>query len=130
MRVIDRWYFRVVRDSKTSDRNSGRRFDETLYVTTKDLIKMQEEQENRCYYCQKFMDWISRRGVHGLTLERLNNDLPHHRTNCVLCCKSCNSQKMTPEQGVLKRTASLEKYYLHEDDYRTNFTNRRCSLIT
>ena len=103
MRVNDRWYFRAVRDSKTSDRNAGRLFNDEEYIKTLDLIDMQETQENRCYYCQKFMDWISRRGINGLTVERLNNALPHYTSNCVLACKSCNSKKYDRNRGLLTR---------------------------
>jgi len=128
MRVNDRWYFRAVRDSKTSDRNAGRLFNNEEYITTLALIDMQQKQKNKCYYCQKFMDWISRRGINGLTVERLNNDLPHHTTNCVLACKSCNSKKLTRAQGLLKRSLHLAYHYIYDFDMPQ--TQRRCSFVT
>ena len=102
----DRWYNRIVRDSKYNDRQRGRLIDPTIeYINSKTLIEFQNTQENRCYYCAVQMNWLQRRkGKIGLTLEREKNHLPHYKSNCLgLCCKRCNCRRFTHDQGLLMR---------------------------
>ena len=129
MRVQDRWYYRIIRDSKTSDRLAKRTIEyPDKYVTTLDLVKMQEAQRNRCNYCHVFMYWMQRRkGKTGLTLERFNNALPHYADNCCLACKKCNSQKLDREKGLLKKYFCL--WYNKTFGIKIKCTPRRCSYI-
>ena len=123
MRKADRWYNRIVRDSKHNDKRQGREIKPTLpYIDTNTLLEFQQLQQNKCYYCQCEMNWMERRSSkNGLTLERDNNALPHYKTNCVgLCCKSCNSKKYSTDKGLLKRyfckwrDLALGIHYKHE----------------
>lgn len=108
----DRWYNRIVRDSRYNDRKAGRVIDPTRkFISTKRLFTLQENQANLCYYCQANMAHTNRRSnPNGLTLERLNNGYPHYEDNCVLCCKSCNSKRYSREVGLLKRYFSIWKH--------------------
>ena len=97
-----RWYKRIVRDSKYNDSKRKRPTDGDTYITTKDLIVLQNKQQNKCFWCGIFMNWLERRSnKDGLTLERLNNRVPHLRENCVLACKSCNSKRYDKESRLL-----------------------------
>ena len=129
MRKNDRWMYRIVRDSKSSDYKADRLFTPEEYITTQHLIDMQEAQHNRCYYCDCFMNWLERRtDKAGLTCERKRNDIAHLASNVVLCCKSCNSKNYNYRKGLLKRYFSL--WFNHTFDIRAPRTNRRCSFIT
>ena len=102
----DKWYNRIVRDSRYNDGRMKREIDpQQQYIDTPTLLGFQSEQENKCYYCQVMMNWLQRRsGKNGLTLERTNNDLPHYTSNCTgLVCKSCNSKKYSRTRGLLLR---------------------------
>jgi hypothetical protein len=46
----------------------------------------------KCYYCFRECDMIpkSKYNSAGLTLERLDNTLPHTYLNCVIACLGCN----------------------------------------
>ena len=106
MRTSDRWYNRIVRDSRYNDRVAGRTIDPNIqYITTAHLLEFQNAQSNRCYYCDVPLNWMRRRDrKNGLTLERSDNNLPHYVHNCVgLCCKSCNSKRMPHHLGLLRR---------------------------
>ena len=60
------------------------------------------------------LNWLERRSCkNGLTLERLDNRLPHYRYNCVLACKSCNSKRFDRDTGILKRYFSIWKNITH-----------------
>jgi hypothetical protein len=125
----DRWMFRIVRDCKASDLKANREYAPENFINTKYLEYLQEKQCNLCFYCECFMDWIERRKTKtGLTCERRNNNLPHEKNNCVLCCKSCNSKKYSYEKGLMKRHFS--KWYNRTFNIVPPRTNRRCSYIT
>ena len=112
MRTADRWYNRIVRDSRYNDRIRKRFIDPTIpFIDSKTLFKMQNSQQNRCYYCQVQMEWLERRSnKKGLTVERADNSQPHYIRNCLgLACKSCNSKRFDQETGLLKRYFSKWK---------------------
>ena len=111
MRVSDRWYKRIVRDSRYNDRKAGRVIDPTCkFISTARLFALQAKQSNRCYYCQTNMALTNRRSnPSGLTLERLDTIYPHYSSNCVLCCKRCNSKRYCRDIGLLKRYFSIWK---------------------
>ena len=104
-RESDNWYRRIVRDSRYNDRKAKRQIDPTIpYISTSDLLELQNTQQNKCYYCWLDMSWMERsRNPRGLTLERLNNRLPHYKSNCVLACKRCNCKRYSPHHGLLLR---------------------------
>jgi hypothetical protein len=130
MRIQDRWYNRIPRDSKQSDIKAHRPFDPAKFITTSQLKALQIKQENICFHCEGFMDWIERRGTkNGLTVERLDNRYPHHVDNVVLCCKSCNSQKLNEKKHLLKKY--FRRWYHKVFTVRPNLqSQRRCSFIT
>jgi hypothetical protein len=105
MRTSDRWFARIPRDSRYNDGKAGRTINPTIpFIDTEYLFVLQNKQQNRCYYCAENMSWTERRkNLLGLTLERLDNDLPHYKNNCVLACKQCNSKRYSRETGLLTR---------------------------
>ena len=112
MRESDKWFNRIVRDSRYNDRRQDRYISpEHEYIDTETLLFLQQHQQNKCYYCQCQMNWLERRiSKNGLTVERQNNDLPHYKSNCVgLCCKSCNSKRYSREHGLLLRYFTIWK---------------------
>ena len=111
MRKNDRWFHRIVRDSKTNDLKKRTIDPDIPYIDAEFLKNLQTTQKNRCYYCQTFLNWIERRSCkQGLTVERMDNSLPHYKTNCTLACKSCHSKVFSREQGLMKRYFSKWKH--------------------
>lgn len=63
----------------------------------------------RCSYCNGKIDWQPypiRKLPHrqAYNLDRVNNDLPYHKDNCVVCCSTCNFMK-----GNLSRNIFLQQ---------------------
>ena len=129
MRVSDRYYNRIIRDSKTSDKKQHFRIGDT-YITAADILRMQNEQQNRCAYCGIFLNWLERRrNRDGLTVERLDTSRPHEVDNCCLVCKRCNSKRMTPEKKIL--TKYFYRWYRATFDFPSYVeTNRVCSFLS
>ena len=112
MRESDKWFNRIVRDSRYNDRKARRFINpEIRFIDRKALIGMQNDQQNKCHYCLESMSWLERRtNKLGLTVERRDNSLPHYVSNCMgLVCKSCNSKRYSTERGILKRYFSIWK---------------------
>jgi hypothetical protein len=127
MRIQDRWYNRIPRDALRSDILKNRHIDHKNFVDPEFCKGLQTKQQNECHHCGRFMDWIQRRkGKDGLTLERLNNELAHHKGNVVLCCKSCNSKKLTRDQSLLRKYFNI--WYRKTFGIISPKTDRRCSF--
>ena len=132
MRESDNWYNRIVRDSRYNDRCRKRVIDPTIpFIDSKALFQMQHRQQNKCYYCQVEMEWLERRSnKKGLTVERLDNSLPHYTSNCLgLVCKSCNSKRYSREKGILKRYFTKWKEQALDVHVTVDLDGRSPSLI-
>ena len=70
------------------------RFDPDHFIDT-DFLRVLIEDYECCYYddCKVKLQFTEYRSDLG-TIERLNNAVGHVKSNCVLCCKSCNKKKI------------------------------------
>ena len=103
MRRGDQWQKRIPRDCLATDRRKCRQFIREKMVDTAWCERQIDLQQNMCYHCGTFMNWINRQTTNGLTCERLDTSLPHHKSNCVLCCFRCNNRKLSKERSLLLR---------------------------
>jgi len=64
-------------------------------LEAKDILKILHEKGVKCYYCKRTLSYTSHIKFKNslLTLDRLNNDLPHIVSNCVPCCYFCNTTR-------------------------------------
>ena len=93
------WWHCIIANSRTSDTVRGRRTD-TDYIDKEFLLQQQKDQHNCCFYCMKKMvsanpcdaDFIPY-AENRLSIERVDNDLPHVKDNCLLACLGCNRQR-------------------------------------
>ena len=86
----ENWDKICVKLSKIADRKSNRPWKEGEYVTPEFLLAQLEQQWGVCYWCGIQMSIKQRNAPHGLTIERLDNRLPHTKKNSVLACHRCN----------------------------------------
>ena len=101
MKKNDQWQRRIVRDSKRCDLLKG------LYVPseavdTEFLLELNAKQRTRCFYCEIPMAQHNRNISQGLTLERLDTSKGHIKSNCVLCCKRCNSKRVHRDRELIR----------------------------
>jgi len=126
-RLHDRWPKRIIRDSRQADKRAKRTVSEAEYLDEEWLENQQTVQQNLCYHCEGFMDWVKRNKSDGLTAERLDEALPHHKSNCVLACKSCNSRRLSKEKSLLRKY--FFRWYRLTFDIKSPITNRRCTYV-
>ena len=125
-RLHDRWTKRIIRDSKQADNRANRPFELAKFVDSEWLEEQQTLQQNLCHHCEGFMDWIKRNHRTGLTVERLDEKQPHHKSNCVLSCKRCNSKRLSRENSLLRKY--FFRWYRNTFDVRQTLSNRRGSF--
>ena len=127
-RKVDRYPFRMIRDSKSADIASGRyQKVKDNYITPEYIQYLHNKQQNRCIYCAVFMDWINRKGENGLTVERVDVSIGHSKENCVLACLKCNCKKLTHNKKLLTRY--FYRWYRHTFDIIPPITNRCSTLV-
>ena len=89
-----RYHETMERSNRNADKRAGRSMDELVYCTSARTREMQVMQKDKCYWCDVTFAYgvgVNRRtNPAAVTVDRLNNDLPHVVENCVLACMSCN----------------------------------------
>ena len=96
------WIRQLVHDSRKKDKKRG--FDIKNLITKIFIKKQLELQENKCYYCDcnlKFGIGVNRKKGDGLTLERIDTNQGHTKSNCIFICYECN---------VMKRDINFKKF--------------------
>jgi hypothetical protein len=64
-------------------------------ITFEELYDLLISSELKCYYCCQNVNIIYRYMRDGTqwTLDRINNNEDHTKTNCVICCLKCNLER-------------------------------------
>lgn len=92
------WAARKVKDSCHSDRKAGRIPLDSVpegFIDKEFVIHLRKKVQSKCCYCFTVMQTEKMRAVDdGLTVERIDNDLPHLKSNCTLACWKCNHSKV------------------------------------
>ena len=104
--------FKNMLSSKYSDLERNREFDldmDFLY----DMYYNIHYEEPCCYYCNVFLQFKEYRSD-LITIERLNNDIGHIKSNCVFACYKCNQGRIGQRQKYPYR--ELEDNEIKETD--------------
>jgi hypothetical protein len=116
------WQRGSVRGRRTADKRRWKEevddFGEQITVERiNDLLVM---QQGRCMYCSTVMLYglgIDR-NTHprGVTVERVDNDVPHTIGNCVLACQSCNTKR--------RASYTYEEFMEHHANIKLNLVKK------
>jgi len=70
-------------------------YDINLFISYEDVIKVIKESELKCYYCKDciFILYEIVRENKQWSLDRINNELGHNKTNIVISCLECNLKR-------------------------------------
>ena len=81
-----------IQDYKQQDKQKGRPINEDEYVKVDDVKKLLFKQENKCYVCNDvvYINDYTSKCCYQMTLDRIDESLPHTKTNLCVCCKFCN----------------------------------------
>lgn len=81
----------MIRSSKQSDKKNER-YNHTEFID-KDFINDLIKNNQNCMYCGNEMNFNIRNPL-LCTIERIDNSIGHIKSNCVLCCFSCNVKRV------------------------------------
>lgn len=107
---------KMVRSSLTSDKRRMQLRKECLscYIDATWIREQFEEQDGKCHYCKCHMlgaSWLPgvetvnrKQTKDAVTIERLDNSMPHEKSNCVLACIACNFIS----HGTISKTILVE----------------------
>jgi len=84
---IQSWIVNSKQSDKKYNRYDADRFIDRCFL--KELIK----DYPNCYYCEVELQYIEYNDTLA-TIERLNNNIGHIKSNCVLACRKCNFTKV------------------------------------
>jgi hypothetical protein len=119
------WQKKIVASSKMGDKRFNR--NPNVPIDEDWINDIMSRQFGRCYWCGFLMihgDGVNRKHKDAVTIERLNNNIGHDKSNCVLACHECNERSQIVPASVMKIHApnfkeALMKYCpgeCHEND--------------
>jgi hypothetical protein len=79
----------MVRGYKHQDQKAGRPFNDADFVDAAWITKQYQAARGLCKYCLSHMTY-EKHASHRVSVNRINNSLPHHSANCEVCCLQCN----------------------------------------
>jgi hypothetical protein len=71
-----------IRGHKAADIEKDRKYEEDQYVTVEWFNERMKKQRFQCSFCHKPLDT-------EYSIDRINNDKPHTKQNCVISCPKC-----------------------------------------
>lgn len=93
---ITQYYQMKIDNYKTQDKKAKRDFQDDNYIDVDFINKQMTKNNNKCSLCLKdiqiFVD-NNNNVISDLTIDRIRNNEPHIKSNCQLCCLSCNVSK-------------------------------------
>ena len=92
-----RQYFNMkIQNYKNQDNKAKRDFKAEDYIDENFIFQQQKKTNNKCSYCLKDLEiFIDNDNTvkSNLTIDRVDNKLPHIKSNCKICCFMCNVSK-------------------------------------
>lgn len=86
------WWRPKIQSSKSEDKKYNR-YDPIDYIDKDFIFEQRDKQNNKCDYCRCDMTTHRKGEKSCLTVERIDNDLGHNKSNCVLACFECNVKR-------------------------------------
>ncbi|NDA89411.1 MAG: hypothetical protein EBY20_00635 [Alphaproteobacteria bacterium] len=86
-----------------------KRYDETLFIKTKEVIDKLYDCELKCHYCNEktYILYDLVRETKQWTLDRINNDIGHNTDNVLISCLDCNLKRRRTSKDAFLFTKQL-----------------------
>lgn len=93
---IKQYFTMKVHNYKKQDEKAKRIFKVEDYIDEDFIFQQQKKTNNKCTYCLKDLEIFidnDNKVKSDLTIDRIDNGLAHIKTNCKICCLTCNVSK-------------------------------------
>jgi len=90
--ILDITIKNMVRCGRRADKKSNK-YDELNFVDYLFVKNLINNSNDKCYYCSSDLQYTYYTSNLG-TIERLDNNLGHIKSNCVIACRTCNLSKI------------------------------------
>ena len=86
-----------------------KRYDESSFIKTKEVIEKLYDCSLECHYCKEktYILYDIVRETKQWTLDRINNDLGHNTGNVVIACLDCNLKRRRTSKDAFLFTKQL-----------------------
>ena len=102
-----------VKSLREADIKHSRPFKKEEFITIDWIQKELNKLNNECIYCScvLLLNGFDPYNPKQFSVDRIDNALPHHKSNCVVCCLNCNlkNSKTHPEKKWLNIQMMLIK---------------------
>jgi len=78
-----------IQNYKIQDKNADRIFNEEDYIDVETIKKIYDNQKGLCNFCHENVE-LYKDNSNKMILDRISNDKPHLKDNCVISCSHCN----------------------------------------
>lgn len=94
---------------KNQDKTKGM-LNKDKIISLYEAIELLVESKLKCSYCKNEMNILypEYRCQNQWTLDRVDNDIGHHKDNCVISCLKCNLQKKRTDDDDFRFTKQLK----------------------
>ncbi len=86
----------MIRQYIYQDKKAGREIEDKRYITYEWILNKIKKQNSKCYMCGNIINIDINNNLNDnekLTIDRINNDMPHFKINCKISCLTCNLSK-------------------------------------
>ena len=93
---IKQYFNMKIQNYKKQDEKAKRDYKADDYIDEDFIFQQQKKTNNKCSYCLKDLQiYIDNDNIvkSDLTIDRINNNLAHIKTNSKICCFLCNVSK-------------------------------------
>ena len=93
---IKQYFNMKIQNYKIQDNKAKRNFNSNDYIDEDFIFSQQKKHNNKCSYCLKDLEIFidnDNNVKSDLTIDRINNNLAHMKTNCKIACFLCNVSK-------------------------------------
>ena len=86
--------------SKTNDKKNNI-YDADNFIDKESILKLINDYPI-CPYCEVELQYVEHINTLA-TIERVDNKIGHIKSNCIICCLSCNSKKISNKSKQRRR---------------------------
>jgi hypothetical protein len=90
--LVYNYFNKKIQNYKKQDKAAGRDINSGEYVSADWFM---DKFHNKCHHCKNNFNFDFNRGMVStdITADRINNELAHYKSNCVISCNVCNCSK-------------------------------------